>query len=109
FLGVRPHDTLPTCYQAADLFVFASETETQGLVLAEAAACGLPAVAVAAPGCSEVVRDGDTGVLTKGDPGGLAQAMIGLLVAADRRRGVGRRGRQGAGREGGAGVQIDRT
>ena len=35
FLGVRPHDTLPTCYQAADLFVFASETETQGLVLAD--------------------------------------------------------------------------
>jgi hypothetical protein len=36
-------------YQAADLFLFASETETQGLVLAEAAACGLPAVAVLAP------------------------------------------------------------
>ena len=42
FAGVRPHDELADCYQAADLFLFASETETQGLVLAEAAACGLP-------------------------------------------------------------------
>src|SRR5207253_514846 len=83
--------TLPTCYQAADLFVFASETETQGLVLAEAAACGLPAVAVAAPGCNEVVRDGATGVLTKGDPGGLAEAVIGLLVDVERRRVMGAR------------------
>src|SRR5207247_1210640 len=65
FLGARPHDALRVCYQAADLFLFASETETQGLVLAEAAACGLAAVAVAAPGCDEVVRDGATGVLAK--------------------------------------------
>src|SRR5262249_2649943 len=31
FLGVRPHEVLPICYQAADLFVFASETATHGL------------------------------------------------------------------------------
>jgi len=61
FLGARPHEALPVCYQAADLFLFASETETQGLVLAEAAACGMAAVAVAAPGCDEVVRDGRHG------------------------------------------------
>src|SRR5262249_57076447 len=51
FLGVRPHHDLAECYQAADVFLFASETETQGLVLARAAACGLPAVARAAPRC----------------------------------------------------------
>jgi len=109
FLGVRPHDTLPTCYQAADLFVFASETETQGLVLAEAAACGLPAVAVAAPGCNEVVRDGETGVLTKGDPGGLAEAVIGLLVDVERRRVMGARAREVAESEFDVRLQIDRT
>jgi glycosyltransferase involved in cell wall biosynthesis len=76
FLGVRPHEDLPACYQAADLFLFASETETQGLVLAEAAACGLPAVAVSAPGSDEVVRDGETGLLTKGDPTALAEAAV---------------------------------
>ena len=109
FLGVRPHDTLPTCYQAADVFVFASETETQGLVLAEAAACGLPAVAVAAPGCDEVVRDGETGLLTKNDPSGLAEAIIGVLLDAARRRGMAARARDVAEREFDARLQIERT
>ena len=86
FAGVRPHEGLAAWYQAADLFLFASETETQGLVLAEAAACGVPAVAVSAPGCDEVVRDGETGVLAKADPASLGEAVVGLLVDADRRR-----------------------
>ena len=43
--------------------------------ISEAAACGLPAVAVNAPGCAEVVHDGDTGVLTKGDPSALADRI----------------------------------
>jgi glycosyltransferase involved in cell wall biosynthesis len=109
FAGVRPHAALPTWYQAADLFLFASETETQGLVLAEAAACGLPAVAVSAPGCEEVVRDGETGILTKGDPAALAEAAIGLLLDAERRRAMGARARQVAEREFGVDLQISRT
>ena len=94
FAGVRAHDGLAAWYQAADLFLFASETETQGLVLAEAAACGLPAVAVIAPGCDEVVRDGETGILTKADPAALAEAAIGLLLDAERRAAMGIRARQ---------------
>jgi glycosyltransferase involved in cell wall biosynthesis len=94
FAGVRAHDGLAAWYQAADLFLFASETETQGLVLAEAAACGLPAVAGIAPGCDEVVRDGETGILTKGDPAALAEAAIGLLLDAERRAAMGARARQ---------------
>jgi glycosyltransferase involved in cell wall biosynthesis len=109
FLGLRPHDTLPVCYRAADLFVFASETETQGLVLAEAAACGLPAVAVAGPGCDEVVHDGDSGLLTKSEPAALAEAAIGLLVDAERRQAMGWRARQMAERQFGVDLQIDRT
>ena len=109
FLGLRPHDALAECYQAADVFLFASETETQGLVLAEAAACGLPAVAVSAPGCDEVVRDGDTGVLTKGDPAALAEAVIGLLLDPERRRAMARRAREIAERLFDVRLQIDRT
>jgi 1,2-diacylglycerol 3-alpha-glucosyltransferase len=109
FLGLRPHDTLAECYQAADVFLFASETETQGLVLAEAAACGLPAVAVDAPGCDEVVRDGDTGILTKGDPAALAEAVIGLLLDPERRRAMARRAREVAERLFDVRLQIDRT
>lgn len=109
FLPARPHDRLPACYQAADVFLFASETETQGLVLTEAAACGVPAVSVAGPGCDEVVRDGETGVLTKAEPAALAEATIGLLLDAGRRRRMGARAREVAEREFGARLQIDRT
>jgi len=109
FLGARAHDTLAVCYQAADLFVFASETETQGLVLAEAAACGLAAVAVIAPGCDEVVSDGLTGVLAKGDPTALAEAAIGLLLDHERRAAMGARARAIAEREFDVRLQMDRT
>jgi len=109
FAGVCAHEDLPQHYRAADLFLFASETETQGLVLAEAAACGLPAVAVDAPGCAEVVHDGDTGVLTKGDPSALAEAAIALLVDPARRAAMGLRARQLAEREFDVTLQIDRT
>jgi glycosyltransferase involved in cell wall biosynthesis len=109
FAGVQPHDTLAAWYQAADLFLFASETETQGLVLAEAAACGLPAVAVSAPGCDEVVRDGETGILTKADPAALAEAGIGLLLDPARRAAMGRRAREVAEREFDVARQITRT
>ena len=109
FLGLRPHDSLAVCYQAADVFLFASETETQGLVLAEAAACGLPAVAVDAPGCDEVVRDGDTGILTKGNSAALAEAVIGLLLDPERRRAMARRAREVAEHLFDVKLQIDRT
>ena len=109
FEGVCPHEELPTYYRAADLFLFASETETQGLVLAEAAACGLPAVAVNAPGYAEVVHDGDSGVLTKSDPAALAEAAIGLLVDPARRAAMAARARRLAEREFDVGLQIDRT
>jgi 1,2-diacylglycerol 3-alpha-glucosyltransferase len=85
FHGGVDREELPPFYQAADLFLFASETETQGLVLAEAHACGLPAVAVRASGVDEVIRDGETGLLTKPDAMDLADAAIGLLLDPRRR------------------------
>jgi len=88
FAGSVPREELPPYYQAADLFLFSSETETQGLVLAEAHGCGLPAVAVRASGVDEVVRDGETGLLTKADAGDLADAAIGLLLDPSRRSGM---------------------
>jgi len=109
FLGVVRHDAVAACYQAADVFLFASETETQGLVLAEAAACGVPAVTVAAPGCDEVVRDGASGLLTKNDAAALAEAAIRLLLDAPRRLAMGKRARQIAEQDFGVGIQIDRT
>ncbi|HKA62892.1 MAG TPA: glycosyltransferase [Methylomirabilota bacterium] len=94
FHGGLRRDVLPDYYRAADLFLFASETETQGLVLAEAHACALPAVAVRASGVDEVVTDGETGVLTKGETGEIADAAIGLLLDPERRRAMGQAARR---------------
>jgi glycosyltransferase involved in cell wall biosynthesis len=94
FHGGLRREALPDYYRAADLFLFASETETQGLVLAEAHACGLPAVAVRGSGVDEVVTDGETGFLTKSDTGEMADAAIGLLLDAERRVAMGQAARR---------------
>jgi glycosyltransferase involved in cell wall biosynthesis len=52
-------------YHKADLFLFASTTETQGMVLAEAMASGLPVVAVNAPGSRDIIENGVNGFLVE--------------------------------------------
>lgn len=54
-------------YRAMDVFAFSSFSETQGMVLAEAMAAGLPAVALDASGVREVLRDGENGFLLPAD------------------------------------------
>ncbi len=61
--GVLKDQDLVDCYHAMDVFAFASQSETQGIVLVEAMAAGVPVVAVDAPGVREVVRDGFNGQL----------------------------------------------
>jgi glycosyltransferase involved in cell wall biosynthesis len=63
FLGPRSHDALPALYAHADAFVFPSLTDTFGLVLIEALACGLPVAAFPAPGPRDVIGDSGAGVL----------------------------------------------
>ena len=66
-------------YHAMDVFAFASHSETQGMVVAEAMAAGLPVVAVDAPGIREVVREGHNGrLLADDDASALADALIEL-------------------------------
>lgn len=56
FVGYLDRTTeLPDCYAAADAFVFASRTETQGLVLLEAMAAGLPVIAIAEMGTRDIL------------------------------------------------------
>src|SRR5690606_25962772 len=72
---------------AADLFVFTSVTETQGLVLAEAMAAGVPVVCVRSSATSEVVRDGVDGRVVDNDAPAVAEACLHLLDnAAERGR-----------------------
>lgn len=63
FTGALPFDTLVNVYFSADLFVFSSVTETQGLVLIEAMAAGLPVVAVRANGVGDMVDHNVNGKL----------------------------------------------
>lgn len=55
--GTVQGDSLADCYKAMDLFVFASKSETQGLVIMEAMAAGVPVIALRASGVSDVVKD----------------------------------------------------
>lgn len=61
--GVRQGQSLVDAYHAMDAFAFASQTETQGMVVTEAMAAGVPVVAVEAPGVGDVVVDGQNGRL----------------------------------------------
>jgi 1,2-diacylglycerol 3-alpha-glucosyltransferase len=84
FTGVVEHADIPAFYSAADLFVFPSVTETQGLVLAEAFAAGLPVVALDNPQTRDVFGEHLAGAIVK-DADSMAKAAHSLLVDAQRR------------------------
>lgn len=81
FAGELPRAELPDAYASADVFLFTSLSETQGLVLAEALAAGLPVVAVDTPQTRDVL--GGSGAIVAEDPERLARAL-GAVVCAVR-------------------------
>lgn len=86
FTGALPRVDALAHMAGADLLLFTSRTETQGLVLAEALAAGLPVVALDGPGVSDSVRDGIDGEIVSAHPAEtrierLAEAL--RLLAAD--------------------------
>lgn len=68
------------CYRAADVFVFASRTETQGLVLLEAMALGVPVVSTAVLGTAEVLEGAEGALVVGEEEGAFAEAVLGLLA-----------------------------
>ncbi|MEZ5452916.1 MAG: glycosyltransferase [Thiothrix sp.] len=80
FVGyLRRDGGLQACYKAADVFVFASRTETQGLVLIEAMACGTPVVSTAVLGTKDVIGAGQGGLVAPEDMEGFAKQVERLL------------------------------
>ena len=75
FLGYRFGERLSRALAGADVFVFPSRTDTFGIVMLEAMACGLPVAAYPVQGPLDVVRQGVTGVLDED----LSQAIRGAL------------------------------
>jgi glycosyltransferase involved in cell wall biosynthesis len=65
YLGVLSQAELAKVYAAADVFVFPSRTDTFGLVLLEALACGLPVAAYPVTGPVDVLGDGDAGAMNE--------------------------------------------
>jgi len=76
FVGFIPRQEVDAYYAAADLFVFASISETQGLVVQEAMAYGLPAVAVASGGAGEAVEHEVNGLLVRQDAREFADSVL---------------------------------
>ena len=70
---------LPACYAAADVFAFASLTETQGLVLLEAMAAGLPVVALAEMGTIDILAPGLGALSPPANPARFGAALGQLL------------------------------
>lgn len=79
FAGALPFETLVNAYYSSDLFVFSSITETQGLVILEAMACGLPAVAVRASGVQDMVDSEVDGILTSLEVNEFSDAVCRVL------------------------------
>lgn len=79
FSGRQPPARVADALLGADLFLMASYTETQGLVVAEALAAGLPVVVVDSPQLLETARNGQEGIVAEGTPQALAAACQRIL------------------------------
>ena len=99
----RSHELI-ACYKAADIFVFASKSETQGLVLLEAMAQGTAVVALAELGTKSILIEGEGVLIAKDDINDFADKVSILLSDAPKRQMIGEKGRQYAKEKWGAGV-----
>lgn len=89
---------LPDAYRAGDLFVFASKTETQGLVLLESMALGVPVVALAEQGTVDLMSRGRGAVTAPDDPAAFAATVVATLRDRERLETLSREGREEAAR-----------
>ena len=85
FTGLLDKEGMIAHYQAGDIFVFASLTETQGLVAVEAMAAGLPVVAVKASGIEDMIKSGQDGILTDNTEDNFAANTVRLIEDSELR------------------------
>lgn len=95
FVGNVHHNQLARYYEEADLLINPSLSESFGMSLIEANACGIPVVATRVGGMKEAVSDRETGYLVAPQaPNELEEAIITLLENDDERRRMGMAGRE---------------
>ena len=96
-LGHLSDELYRSAFAVAEVLALPSEYEAFGIVLLEAAAAGLPAVATRVGGVPEVIIEGETGLLVEyGDAAALAAALAQLLDDPAGARELGRKGRERA-------------
>jgi 1,2-diacylglycerol 3-alpha-glucosyltransferase len=83
FAGYLSKEDWRDCYAGSDLFVFASVTETQGLVVTEAMAAGTPVVAVGEMGIKDVMANSKGGLVTKLDEDEFTDAVYRMMTDKD--------------------------
>ena len=109
FIGYLDRNTeLNACYKAADIFVFASKSETQGLVLLEAMAQATPVVAIAELGTASILVEGQGAVIAVDSESVFAQKAYELLINPIHRQYLGQRARDYAQNEWSAAKQAER-
>jgi 1,2-diacylglycerol 3-alpha-glucosyltransferase len=79
FTGFVDPKDMPKVYSDGDVFVYTSRSETQGLVLVEAMACGLPVVTVDDPAYDGIVRPGHNGLIARRGAQGFARSVEHVL------------------------------
>lgn len=109
FIGYLDRETeLNACYRAADIFVFASTSETQGLVILEAMAQGTPVVAIAELGTASILIEGRGALIAQEETLDFAQKVQQLLQDPIRRKNLGLKALQYAQEEWTAQIQAER-
>lgn len=88
FLGSLPNREIAAHMAAADCFVFASKTETQGIVILEAMAAKTPVVAVRASGVEDLVEDGVSGYLCPEEEEAFTEQLLRVLQSEPLRDGL---------------------
>lgn len=86
FAGEVKREEMKNYYASADIFVYASKSETQGMIISEAMYTGLPVVAVRATGICDLVEDKKTGYLVPEDKKEFFEAVSGLIVDEEKRK-----------------------
>ncbi len=109
FIGyLDRHTELNSCYKAADVFVFASKSETQGLVILEAMAQGTPVVAIAELGTASVLVEGQGALISNENESEFVRKVYSLLINPQRRQALGEAARHYAQQKWSAATQAER-
>ena len=109
FIGYLDRNTqLNACYKAADIFVFASKSETQGLVLLEAMAQATPVVAIAELGTKSILVEGQGAMIAEEDEAEFAHKVQALLMNPVHREHLGGRAKDYANNNWSAARQAER-